>query len=179
MSDKSYVSALDNPFITLTDALLFLDFRKDEKNLKKLFKNIEKRMIENNYQSPLNESIEERMTQILYLTDNMPDDFFYSCNTIYSAFFKMALPHHRLGYEMHEHDPIQKEERTLCIEFINNAFKQTIKALFDKKSEMHPDSEDTRLIVSTFAKTIAWTYTPCGSFFTGKGLMEHLKLNSK
>lgn len=154
-----YISALDNPNISLEMALRY--FQNNE-----LLDEIEKEVLElndkNNFNPVLNERLESRLIQILFLTDNLPDDYMGCIKQLQKAIFKMALPHHRISLEA-DH-PF---ERNTCIHYLNYTFDSMFDCYNGKyesslKLNVDPFTSEGKASIIAISSTIAWSCTPVG-----------------
>lgn len=154
-----YISVLDNPNISLEMALRYLQSPKQIQDIKQEVEELNK---ENNFKPILNEDLESRLVQILFLTDNLPDDYSVSIKNLQKAIFKMALPQHRISIEA-DH-PF---ERNTCIHYLNHTFDGIFDAYngkYNSDLEMNfdPFSAEGKAAIKAISSTIAWSATPVG-----------------
>ena len=154
-----YISALDNPNITLEMALRFLQRPNSLNEIKNEVLQLNK---QNKFVPVINEDIESRLIQILFLTDNLPDDYSVSITNLQKAIFKMALPESRISIKA-DH-PF---ERNTCIHYLNHMFDGMFdcykgKYNDDLKIDLDPFTSEGKLAISVIAKTIAWSASPVG-----------------
>ncbi len=154
-----YISVLDNPNITLEMALRYLQSPKQIQDIKQ---EVEELNNKNDFKPILNEDLESRLVQILFLTDNLPDDYSISFKNLQKAIFKMALPQHRISIES-DH-PF---ERNTCIHYLNHTFDGIFdcyngKYSDDLKMDLNPFTTEGKLAIQAISKTIAWISTPNG-----------------
>lgn len=158
--DKSYMSCIDNPFITLDLAKAYLESKDTKKFLETAKIAIKELSEEHNCFCMLEETLEQRIEQILYLTDYLPDDFSVSIYNCCSAIFKMAIPF-RVKGEGNE------REFNGVVNFLNNYEFQIYEYIFDKndtqKLNVFGENKDATILrVQAFAKAICWGFTPVG-----------------
>lgn len=154
-----YLSVLDNPNITLEMALRFL---QKPSSLKEIESEVLKLNKQNSFINIINEDLESRLIQILFLTDNLPDDYSVSIKNLQKAIFKMALPQHRISVES-DH-PF---ERNTCIHYLNHTFDSMFdcyngKYNSDLEINLDPFSVEGKAAIKAISSTIAWSATPVG-----------------
>ena len=165
ISSELYVSALDNPNISIHMAF---DYISGYRTLENIQKEVDSLNQKNGFIPILkNETLQDRLEQIAWLFEDFLlsegsfalniEDFSLSTKNMTVAYFKMSLPQYRLR------DPINQEEIDVCVRFVENP---NIQDICDHVLKLKLDSNifgtEYRASVEAFARTICWTGSNVG-----------------
>lgn len=125
-----YVSALDNPNITLQHAL---DYYQGKKKIAKLEKEISLLDEKTGFKPLIKETLQFRLMQILFLTDSLDPEEMISTHVAITAIFKMAMPQHRLHLESGN-----EKERQVAIKMLNHNAEYVLTYFKYSHPNLHP-----------------------------------------
>lgn len=156
---EQYVTAIDNPFITVEMMHDFYSGKRIKEEALELAKNYNPFP---NDSVSLNEEIRDRFEQLAFLTGKSrgldTDDIYISTKNIYAALFKQGLLNHRLK------NPDNVKEREAVISFLNDVMTQHFSFILELS--VKPDKiDETKAIIQGVARTICWLGTDTGFGF--------------